>query len=80
MDTIPSCGKPIYSNPNDRLSEISELDPRKLLIVLVIYSNIGGTATPLGDPPNVIIISDMGVQERKCSGSTVLRDDVPCTI
>lgn len=34
------------------------LDPRPILIAEVVFSNIGGTATAVGDPPNVIIISN----------------------
>lgn len=30
-------------------------DPRPLLVAQVLFSNIGGTATMVGDPPNVII-------------------------
>jgi len=33
------------------------LDPKKILIAEVLFSNIGGTATGIGDPPNVIIVS-----------------------
>lgn len=34
------------------------LDPRPVLIAEVVFSNIGGTATAVGDPPNVIIVSN----------------------
>jgi Na+/H+ antiporter NhaD/arsenite permease-like protein len=34
---------------------ILEVDPRPYLIAEVILSNIGGTATLIGDPPNIII-------------------------
>lgn len=34
------------------------LDPRPVLIAEVVFSNIGGTATAIGDPPNVIIVSN----------------------
>lgn len=34
-----------------------EVDPRHLLVSEVIFSNIGGVATLVGDPPNVIISS-----------------------
>jgi Na+/H+ antiporter NhaD/arsenite permease-like protein len=37
------------------LSEDLGLDPRPLLITQVIASNIGGTATLIGDPPNILI-------------------------
>lgn len=41
-----------------RLCEVMELNPVPILIFNVIYSNIGGTLTPVGDPPNVIIASN----------------------
>ena len=31
------------------------IDPRPLLIPLSIFGNIGGCATLIGDPPNIII-------------------------
>jgi Na+/H+ antiporter NhaD/arsenite permease-like protein len=37
------------------LSEDLGLDPRPFLITQVIASNIGGTATLIGDPPNILI-------------------------
>ncbi|XP_062613965.1 P protein-like isoform X1 [Saccostrea cucullata] len=45
-----------------RLCEVLNLDPKNILIAEVLFSNIGGTATAIGDPPNVIIVSnsDMG--------------------
>ncbi|XP_018496326.1 P protein, partial [Galendromus occidentalis] len=44
-----------------RLCEVMDLDPKKVLIMLVMFSNVGGSATPIGDPPNVIIISNLKV-------------------
>ncbi|MDQ3779585.1 MAG: ArsB/NhaD family transporter [Chloroflexota bacterium] len=37
------------------------LDPRPFLITQVIASNIGGTATLIGDPPNILIASATGL-------------------
>ncbi|KAH9364242.1 hypothetical protein HPB48_007317 [Haemaphysalis longicornis] len=54
-----------------------ELDPKHVLIILVIYSNIGGAATPVGDPPNVIIISNPSVRELGVSFSTFTAHMVP---
>ena len=34
-----------------------------MLIAEVLFSNIGGTATAIGDPPNVIIVSNSDIQE-----------------
>lgn len=41
-----------------KLSELEQIDPRYLLMIMVLVSNIGGCATPVGDPPNLIIIND----------------------
>lgn len=35
-----------------------ELNPVPILMAMIIYSNIGGALTPVGDPPNVIIASN----------------------
>ena len=37
------------------LADIMKISPIPLLLPEVIYSNIGGTATQIGDPPNIII-------------------------
>eukprot|EP00934_Nitzschia_sp_Nitz4_P001548 Nitzschia sp. Nitz4//scaffold256_size27904//1818//5050//NITZ4_008166-RA/size27904-snap-gene-0.10-mRNA-1//-1//CDS//3329544402//1548//frame0 len=37
---------------------VGDIDPRPYLIAEVILSNIGGTATLIGDPPNIIIGSE----------------------
>lgn len=34
------------------------LNPVPVLISMILYSNIGGALTPIGDPPNVIIASN----------------------
>ncbi|CAG4967559.1 unnamed protein product [Colias eurytheme] len=44
-----------------RLCEVMDLDPVPILMFMAIYSNIGGTATPVGDPPNVIVASNQAV-------------------
>ncbi|EDW40005.1 GL15458 [Drosophila persimilis] len=44
-----------------RLCEVMAVRTTLVLIVIVIYSNIGGTLTPVGDPPNVIIATDNDV-------------------
>ncbi|CAK1592867.1 unnamed protein product [Parnassius mnemosyne] len=41
-----------------RLCEVMNLDPIPILMSMVVFSNIGGTSTPVGDPPNVIIASN----------------------
>ncbi|MCF7935932.1 MAG: ArsB/NhaD family transporter [Synergistales bacterium] len=37
------------------LADLMEIDPVPLLIPVTLASNIGGTATLIGDPPNIII-------------------------
>ncbi|KAK6173378.1 hypothetical protein SNE40_016843 [Patella caerulea] len=47
-----------------RLCQVLNLDPKQILMAEVVFSNIGGTATAVGDPPNVIIVgatSKMGI-------------------
>ncbi|KAG4069760.1 hypothetical protein HA402_003201 [Bradysia odoriphaga] len=44
-----------------RLCEVMGLNPVPILMTMVIYSNVGGTLTPVGDPPNVIISSNEDV-------------------
>ncbi|XP_044738075.1 P protein [Chrysoperla carnea] len=44
-----------------RLCEVMQLYPVKVLMIMVIYSNIGGALTPIGDPPNVIITTNPSV-------------------
>lgn len=40
-----------------------ELNPVPILMSMIIYSNIGGTLTPVGDPPNVIIASNAEIRK-----------------
>ncbi|OWF54997.1 P protein [Mizuhopecten yessoensis] len=47
-----------------RLCEVLNLDPKNILIAEVLFSNIGGTATAVGDPPNVIIVSNKEIAEK----------------
>jgi len=42
-----------------QLAKVLDLNPIPILISEVIFSNIGGTATMIGDPPNIIIGSMM---------------------
>ncbi|XP_068140236.1 P protein-like isoform X2 [Drosophila tropicalis] len=41
-----------------RLCEVMRLRTLTVLISIVLFSNLGGTLTPVGDPPNVIIATD----------------------
>jgi Na+/H+ antiporter NhaD/arsenite permease-like protein len=42
-----------------QLARVLDLDPIPILIAEVLFSNIGGAATMIGDPPNIIIGSMM---------------------
>ncbi|GBM31572.1 P protein [Araneus ventricosus] len=46
-----------------RLCETMNIDPKHMLIAMVIFSNIGGAMTPIGDPPNIIIINNRKIQD-----------------
>eukprot|EP01095_Lingulamoeba_sp_RSL-Kostka_P011569 TRINITY_DN443_c1_g6_i1.p1 TRINITY_DN443_c1_g6~~TRINITY_DN443_c1_g6_i1.p1 ORF type:complete len:745 (-),score=248.62 TRINITY_DN443_c1_g6_i1:42-2216(-) len=41
-----------------RLCKVLDVKPEPILIAEVMFSNIGGTATAIGDPPNIIIVND----------------------
>src|ERR671918_1519693 len=43
------------------LADALDIDPLPLVIIEVIASNIGGTATLIGDPPNIIIAGATGL-------------------
>ena len=43
------------------LADTLDIDPVPLVIIEVIVSNIGGTATLIGDPPNIIIAGSTGL-------------------
>ena len=43
------------------LADAFDIDPIPLIIIEVIASNIGGTATLIGDPPNIIIAGRTGL-------------------
>lgn len=49
-----------------RLCEVMQLNPVPVLTAMVIFSNIGGATTPVGDPPNVIIASNRDVLNAVC--------------
>lgn len=40
-----------------RMCNVIGLDPVPVLLAEVIFSNIGGSATAIGDPPNIMIVS-----------------------
>ncbi|XP_058453934.1 P protein-like isoform X2 [Malaya genurostris] len=41
-----------------RLCEVMDMNPVPILMAITVHANIGGTTTPVGDPPNVIITSN----------------------
>jgi Na+/H+ antiporter NhaD/arsenite permease-like protein len=43
------------------LADALDLDPIPLVIIEIIVSNIGGTATLIGDPPNILIAGATGL-------------------
>ena len=43
------------------IADALELDPIPFLVLEAIASNIGGTATLIGDPPNLLIGSSVGL-------------------
>jgi Na+/H+ antiporter NhaD/arsenite permease-like protein len=43
------------------LADALDIDPIPLIVIEVIASNIGGTATLIGDPPNIIIAGATGL-------------------
>src|SRR6185312_11208306 len=43
------------------LADALEIDPLPLVIIEILVSNIGGTATLIGDPPNIIIAGATGL-------------------
>ena len=43
------------------LADALDIDPIPLVVIEVIASNIGGTATLIGDPPNIIIAGATGL-------------------
>ena len=43
------------------LADALDIDPIPLVIVEIVASNIGGTATLIGDPPNILIAGHTGI-------------------
>ncbi|XP_048454190.1 P protein [Rhincodon typus] len=54
----------IFTPVTIRLCEVLNLDPRHVLIAEIVFTNIGGAATAVGDPPNVIIVSNQHLQKK----------------
>ena len=45
-----------------RLCKVLDVDPKLLLISVIMFANIGGASTGVGDPPNIIIINNSGIK------------------
>ena len=43
------------------LADTLDIDPLPLVLIEIITSNIGGTATLIGDPPNIMIAGATGL-------------------
>ena len=43
------------------LADALDIDPIPLVIIEIVVSNIGGTATLIGDPPNILIAGHTGI-------------------
>lgn len=41
-----------------RLCEVTSLEPVRILMIMVVFCNIAGVVTPMGDPPNIMIVSN----------------------
>ncbi|XP_067134340.1 P protein-like [Centruroides vittatus] len=67
-----------------RLCEVLNVDPKHFLIAMIIFSNIGGASTPVGDPPNVIIINNSKIKETGLDFSSFILHAFPnillCTL
>ena len=55
------------------LADALDIDPIPLIVIEVIASNIGGTATLIGDPPNIIIAGATDLSLQRASSSTSRR-------
>ncbi len=58
-----------------QLARVLDLNPIPLLIAEVLFSNIGGAATMIGDPPNIIIGSMMSASAIESAGYEDLASD-----
>ncbi|XP_054286701.1 P protein-like [Macrosteles quadrilineatus] len=64
-----------------RLCEVMELNPTPVLMAMIIFSNIGGAITPIGDPPNVIIANNKDIVSAGITfGVFTTRMGIPLTI
>ena len=55
------------------LADALDIDPIPLMLIEIIASNIGGTATLIGDPPNILIAGATGLTFSRLRASTSRR-------
>ncbi|DAC40028.1 MAG TPA: hypothetical protein HA314_04090, partial [Candidatus Thalassarchaeaceae archaeon] len=55
-----------------QIAKVLNLEPIPLIIAEVMFSNIGGAATQIGDPPNIIIGAQLSSQA--LSDNVILAD------
>eukprot|EP01102_Stenamoeba_stenopodia_P012402 TRINITY_DN3917_c0_g1_i1.p1 TRINITY_DN3917_c0_g1~~TRINITY_DN3917_c0_g1_i1.p1 ORF type:complete len:721 (+),score=114.64 TRINITY_DN3917_c0_g1_i1:72-2234(+) len=48
-----------------RLCTVLKISPYPILLSEIMFTNLGGTATAIGDPPNIIIVSDPKIEDTK---------------
>lgn len=46
------------------LCEDMDINPVPILMAIVVHANIGGCATPVGDPPNIIITTNQTILDQ----------------
>jgi len=51
------------------LCKVTDLDPLPIITAEVIFANIGGTSTAIGDPPNVLIVNGLSASGNVNFGS-----------
>lgn len=46
-----------------RLCRVANVDPLPVIVAQVMYTNLGGASTVIGDPPNVLIVNEPAIAE-----------------
>lgn len=63
-----------------KLSELEHIDPKFIIMIMLTFCNIGGCATPVGDPPNLIIIGDPIVSSLSINFGSFVAYNGPCVL
>lgn len=50
-----------------QLCQVVDVDPLPIIVSLVLFSNVGGTATAIGDPPNILLVADPRIAQHPSS-------------